>query len=653
MKHLIKELAICLIVLFLYSIGSHAQQFKWVKGGGTDQDLSSLGGASAEQSEYMCTDLNGNIYTLNQIGTNAIIADTFHRTTGAYGASHNIFVTSYTSNGLMRWAKLIASSGDCFPYGMQVDNIGNLYIAGYFQHLTGLFHIGNDTTLTIPTYQANGIIQLDTNGNYKWIRYVGTNSTSTGSGTYSFGSTLAIDGANNAHFLHYTKNGVHITSTLTSIGGTYDLVYDRYGNLLSSLRIDLDSEWYFNSVVIDPATNKLYACGAINQGIFGGFLTDTCFVAAFDASRNRLWQYFTGNDTMGSTIAALTLDENKRLHIVGDAISNSLSLSTYFYFNGDTAYNTHYSHYAMAVIMTIDTNGHPLKITKFDGSLAISALGAITQLPNGKVAAIGTYAGEVIGGSFHIITPAGEAQNPYLVIVDSAGDVQTIQQLHGNGFSDGGTAITSDRFGNIYLGGYVADSIWAGSPSIPAYHSIGGNSDFYVMKYGMDLSCTTTPLAYYSDTGTHIVGFNYAGTTVGIDSVNWYFGDGTSSNLMNPMHTYTAIGTFRACVIVYSGCGNDIYCQDVRINIPSLSNPNAPILGNISIYPNPTKYELSIKNADECKIEIINLLGQVVYHQYITTNNQLINIARLPESIYVVMVIDKKGNTKTLRLQKE
>ncbi len=90
-----------------------------------------------------------------------------------------------------------------------------------------------------------------------------------------------------------------------------------------------------------------------------------------------------------------------------------------------------------------------------------------------------------------------------------------------------------------------------------------------------------------------------------------------------------------------------------KVYNPKLAVQTLSYADDILVYPNPMHDELTIEGAEGGIFEIFNLLGQVVYHQYITTNNQLINIASLPESIYVVMVIDKKGNTKTLRLQKE
>ena len=562
MKLLSTRIAVCFFTFFISTSAIHAQQFKWVTGGGTVS-------SNVEQVQSMCTDPNGNVYALSAVGNDPIVADTFHET--PYGATENILLTSYNCSGQMRWAKLIASSLDhCVPFGIVADSLGNIYVAGEFSGAGGgsTLHIGYDTTLsaTSTDYLSTGLLKFDTSGRFKWIRYVGANNLASALAVGSLADPLTIDASNNAHYFCYVKSGVPLMTGVTSIYGVYDMTYNTSGTLLSAVRLDLDSQWFLHGAVIDPVTNKLYAYGEINQGIYGGFLTDTFFAVGFDASRNLLWQYFCGHGD-DDVISGIILDQTKHLHFSGEAQGAASSpLGPTFSFNGDSVYSTHFGG-DISIVLTTDTNGHPEWIKKFDGSLDVNGFNSITQLPNNKVAAFGTFVGKVIDNQGDsLVTPAGDGYSTYFAIYDSAGDLQTVQQTFGDGFYNVGIAITSDKVGNIYIGGYVADSIWAGTPAIPAYHSIGGNTDFFVMKYGVDCSCTIMPIANYSDTGTSIIGFNYTGTTTGIDSVVWNFGDGSATTLgTSPFHTYTASGTYNACATVYTSCGSDIHCSEVVV----------------------------------------------------------------------------------------
>ncbi len=464
----------------------------------------------------------------------------------------------------MRWAKLIASIGGiCIPFGLTADNAGHVYVAGTLPYI---LHIGSDTVVSglADEYQATGLIQLDTNGNYKWIRYIGNNTFASEIATGSIADPIALDGANNIHYFCYVQaTGLMFTPSVISTYGVYDMTYNTSGTLLSAVRLDLDSAWYLHAAVIDPATNKLYVCGEVNQGIYGGFITDSFYAAAFDPSRHLLWQYFSGHgDDDGLT--GVVLDQSKHLHFSGAAQSPTMD-TTRFSFNGDSVSNTHYPFYEMSVILTTDTNGHPEWIKSFDGNLAINMLNSIALLPNNKVAAFGQFAGTITDGVVSLGTPAGDGWSPFIIVVDSAGDLQTAQPIRGDGFYNEGFAVATDQVGNIYVGGQVADSIWAGTPPIPAYHTIGGNTDFFVMKYGVDCSCTSSPIAAYTDTGTSTIGVTYTGTTSGLDSIVWNFGDGTTTTGPSAIHSYSLAGTYHVCVTVYTTCGSDIHCSDITV----------------------------------------------------------------------------------------
>ncbi|MFI5196514.1 MAG: PKD domain-containing protein, partial [Chitinophagales bacterium] len=426
-------------------------------------------------------------------------------------------------------------------------------------------YIGYDTSITGLLNDASAVIQFDTSGHFNWIRFVGNNTTASLSGTYSTHSNIIIDGVNNAHFLTYIKSGAPLMPGDTSRYGVYDMTYNPSGTLLSAVRLDLDSQWFLHDAVIDPVTNKLYVCGEVNQSLAYG-IVDTFYAAAFDAGRNRLWMYFAGHGG-DDGLEAIALDQSKHLYFAGGA--QPYFPTTRFVFNNDSVSAPGFD--AISVIMKTDSNGTPVWIKHYDSHTSANLLQGLTLLPNNKIAAAGTFATSVTDGTITLSVPVGTGQDPFFVILDSTGNLQTMQQIHGNGFYDMGYAITSDKMGSLYIGGKVEDSIFGGS--IPAYHTVGGNSDFFVMKYGYNCNCTAYPTASYTDTGAHIVGFAYTGTTTDLDSVVWNFGDGYSDTGLIRSHTYTSIGSYTVCATVYSGCGNNTHCSTVTV--PCIAPPVA------------------------------------------------------------------------------
>ena len=229
--------------------------------------------------------------------------------------------------------------------------------------------------------------------------------------------------------------------------------------------------------------------------------------------------------------------------------------------------------------------------------------------------------------------------------------MQTIQRVFGDGFYNSGNVITADAVGNIYIGGQVVDSIWAGA--IPAYHSVGGNTDFFIMKYGVDCSCTSMPIASYTDTGNHTVGFTYTGTTTSIDSVVWNFGDGSATTTgTNPLHTYTASGTYHACATVYANCGSDIHCSDVVVMLPSEIStlPSS----NIKVFPNPANDELNISGIQQnTSYRLLSVTGVSLQDGMFVKGSNAIPMKNFAAGVYILEMTGADGERNMVRVVKE
>lgn len=547
------RLSIFFLTLILSTSFVYSQNYKWIRGGGSSTSLATYSMREAVYS--MCTDANGNVYALSMMGNSSISADTFYRPT-AYGSPQNLFLSSHTCNGQMRFAKLI-SGMQVYPYGITCDLSGHLYVAFFALHTSAALRIGYDSTITGDGNLCQAIAQFDTAGNFNWIRFIGPNLLSTLSGAYTQNSFVSVDNSNNPHFVVSMKSGVQITSSITSIRGTYDLAYDVGGNLLSVNRLDLDSTLFVEGITIDILSNKLYAYGYRDNGTFPDSSTYP-YIAAFNVTRNRIWidtfinPYFPGSVAIGGIVA----DGIGNLYLTPDA-------ARCFIYRGDTAKNILWAGASkISSIMKVDTGGSLKWIRTVSGNTGTNTLYNISLMPNNKVAATGVMTGVVIRGLDTLYIYPGEGQSAHFLIVDSAGYTQSFQQIHGLGFYDRGYTSAADNVGNLYIGGQVENNIWGGSLS--PYTSVGGDTDYFIMKYGVDCSCTSMPVANYSYFGSFLSrSFTYTGTTAGVDSVRWTFGDGGTSTSLSPVHTYTGAGTYSTCVRVYTACGMDMHCSEI------------------------------------------------------------------------------------------
>lgn len=151
--------------------------------------------------------------------------------------------------------------------------------------------------------------------------------------------------------------------------------------------------------------------------------------------------------------------------------------------------------------------------------------------------------------------------------------------------------------------------------------------------------------------------FNFTATGSWISKYHWDFGDGDSSNIAKPSHTYTdTLSSHTVCLSVT----NPVTCTHqkcMKISTPNPARLSSIIKSNrFKIFPNPSQGDFSIELEfvkSENRLEINNTMGQVVYMDMLNTGTHKLDL-NLPDGIYWVNLIDKNGNvlSQTLILQK-
>jgi hypothetical protein len=131
------------------------------------------------------------------------------------------------------------------------------------------------------------------------------------------------------------------------------------------------------------------------------------------------------------------------------------------------------------------------------------------------------------------------------------------------------------------------------------------------------------------------VAFTYTGTTSGLDSVAWSFGDGATSTAANPVHSYTASGTYSACVTIYTDCGSATQCNNIVVAIPS--GVAAHSLQDAAVYPNPASNEITIVGVTRrANYRLLNISGISVQQGYLEPGINTLNLDGLIPGIYIL-----------------
>ena len=555
---------ISLIYLLIFStLYANAQSYDWIKGGGSTEGMNPAQSYRWEKVTNMCTDNNGNLYTTSVVGSTDIVADTFHLLAAhntAYSQVHVLF-SSYRCDGTMRWSKLIESSNDTYigrtflgrmNYSLAYDH-GSVYMVGAFSGYTK--YIGSDTSFSSNTLSFT--LRYDTSGQFKWIRFIGPDSALTSSITGDAGS-IAVDGQGYIHNFNAMKGGVHLiplpfSTDTTAFYFTYDLKYDSIGNLISANRVHCDSLWLMTKVAFDKNDNKFYSILIPDETYwYTYYSTWNSAIAAFHSDGTQIWIDTTGQSAV---INNIYYNSNNSIYLCGQG-NDSFSIG------GITVADTLFPLYTVAVIGRLDTNGSTHWIYNLQSNHS-DGFSDITALPNGNIAALGGFYGIATHGISSITSTSGEMSNPLLLIVDSFGNTINLDQFHGPGNDDAGYCITSDAIGNIYAGGMLEINMSA--TGLSPYTTHGGNTDFFIAKYGYNCACTAMPASNFTRTGSPTASFTYTGSSTMLDSVVWHFGDGGHATGITATHTYTISGFFHPCVTVYTECGSDTYCDTITI----------------------------------------------------------------------------------------
>ena len=240
--------------------------------------------------------------------------------------NRDIFILKLDVNGDFVWAKTF-SGNESKDAGTRitVDNLGNLYLAGYFRD-----SIDFDLGPNIHHLVANGdndafVLKLDVNGDFVWANSMG--------GTGADGPTgIDVDAAGNTYLTGIFNGNAQFptatgTTTRTSLGNTDIFIqkfsptgiplwlntlggtgYDRStGARLDSLGYLYTAGYFTDTVDFDLSSNTY---NIVSSGVYNGFIQKQ------DTNGNFIWaKALLSND--GSTIHSMDVDQSGNVYLAG------------------------------------------------------------------------------------------------------------------------------------------------------------------------------------------------------------------------------------------------------------------------------------------------------------------------------------------------
>ena len=126
---------------------------------------------------------------------------------------------------------------------------------------------------------------------------------------------------------------------------------------------------------------------------------------------------------------------------------------------------------------------------------------------------------------------------------------------------------------------------------------------------------------------------------------SWDFGDGNTSSILNPSHTYATNGTYSVTLIASNCIFSDTITKTIQVG-PTGIEENT--VSNFQFYPNPTINQINIKVGNELLGSVYTIYdntGKSVLNGKIIIENTLVELGDLSKGQYFLRVGDNSKQT--------
>jgi hypothetical protein len=212
---------------------------------------------------------------------------------------------------------------------------------------------------------------------------------------------------------------------------------------------------------------------------------------------------------------------------------------------------------------------------------------------------------------------------------------------------DGSYIAALTIFSSIWKAGTSGLSYTAGlSSQLAQYYQSKSDNTIFNSSYDWNLHINN-PSANFNESisGNTAIFTNLSTSLNNTLTYSWDFGDGNTSSVQNPSHTFATNGTYTVTLVASDCIFSDTITKTIQIEINSMEeNTNA----NFEFYPNPTTHQLTInieKQLLGSVYTIYDYTGKAILTGKILSEQSVIDLGDLSKGIYFINIGEHLAQT--------
>lgn len=682
------KIFLTLSIFAMACITTTAQNLNWI---------SHFGGTSYTSLESVTVSANSNVISIGQFENTVDFDETTATLNRTAVGGRDIFIKCVDSNNNLLWANAIGGTSNELPWQVITDNQNDIYVIGMFSGTVDFDPSNSIVNLTSNGAEDIFLCKFTSLGGLIWAKSFG--------GTQNdFGREIVVNQLGEIYMTGWFRNTISFlpgnsSFTRTSAGAEDGFICKLNSNGLPIWVNTYGSNTSFldrvYSVVVDH-NNDLYI-----SGTFGGMVDfdesstvvnlssagqEDAFLVKLNNNGNFQWaESWGGSDEELALVMRLGNDSNL---VVGGSFRGTTDLDP------STNNLSIFSQGSRDIFISKFTPSGNLIWGKSVGSASAEVCFSLELDKQNNIFASGYY---FIGTDFDpgpgitIASGGGNVNGDgYLLKLNSNGIFNWVYTVSTSG-ADATRCVAIDKDDNIYLGGKFASTFDFDPSATINNRTSFGVEDAFLVKFDQ---CTQTDTSFFtvacnsynSPSGTYrwTTSGTYTDTLVNIDGCDSVLtitlfvtnqnntvtqnGFTLTSNATNSTYQWLDCNNNNAAITgetnaSFTATQNGDYAVEITENGCKDTSACIMILGvgiagndivneSFIVSPNPSNGDFNIQfvNSFNGELDIFNSIGQSIYREVVSNNNQIDISLNVSNGVYLVRLTTNQGEVSTLKV---